>query len=91
MVATYSVIECNVSIMCCCMPAMLSFLRRAMPGVFDSNRSLEYNNTPFANNGIQKSVTYKVSYIPRAEDTDIVELVDKDSKNQGFSQQRIGN
>jgi hypothetical protein len=43
MVATYSVIECNVSIICCCMPALLVCLRRLFPSIFGStNRSRDY-------------------------------------------------
>ncbi|KAF4967937.1 hypothetical protein FSARC_4590 [Fusarium sarcochroum] len=88
MVATYSVIECNVSIMCCCMPSLLAFLRRAYPSLFGStNRSYEYrtksksrsNNSsksPFQGSGIQKSVTQSVSYMPRSGDSDVVELID---------------
>lgn len=37
MVATYSVIECNVSIMCCCMPSALGVLRRLFPRQFGSS------------------------------------------------------
>lgn len=82
MVATYSVIECNVSIMCCCMPALLSTLRRVLPTIFGStNRShnYNYNNAPFADrNGIQKSVTHKVTYTtPGRNEDDVVELVDR--------------
>ncbi|KAI8713826.1 CFEM domain-containing protein [Fusarium sp. LHS14.1] len=81
MVATYSVIECNVSIICCCMPALLAFLRRAYPSLFGStNRSLEYRSkiiggskSPFASNGIRKSVTQSVSYMPRSDDSDVEE------------------
>ncbi|KAJ4229224.1 hypothetical protein NW759_003950 [Fusarium solani] len=84
MVATYSVIECNVSIICCCMPALLAFLRRAYPSLFGStNRSLEYRSksiggskSPFPSNGIQESVTQSVSYMPRSDDSDVVELMD---------------
>ncbi|KAI6780604.1 uncharacterized protein J7T54_008522 [Emericellopsis cladophorae] len=36
MVAIYSIIECNVSIMCCCMPAVLALLRRTYPQIFGS-------------------------------------------------------
>ncbi|KAH6640613.1 hypothetical protein F5144DRAFT_590053 [Chaetomium tenue] len=44
------VIECNISIMCCCMPATLSFLRHILPTVFGStNRSSKHNN--YNNNG----------------------------------------
>ncbi|KAL4971890.1 hypothetical protein BDW66DRAFT_163319 [Aspergillus desertorum] len=80
MVATYSVIECNISIMCCCMPAILSTLRRAFPAVFDSqNRSLRYNISPFSSIGIQKMVTHEVTYTRRAGQLDdAVELVERD-------------
>jgi hypothetical protein len=80
MVATYSVIECNISIVCCCMPAILSTLRRAFPTVFDSqNRSLRYDSTPFSGSAIQKTVTHKVTYMPRAgHSDDAVELVDRE-------------
>ncbi|KAL4805606.1 hypothetical protein BDV18DRAFT_152846 [Aspergillus unguis] len=80
MVATYSVIECNISIMCCCMPAVLSCLRRSFPSIFSStSRSYNYNHSPFSDtNGIQKTVVHKVSYMPRAgHSDDAVELVDK--------------
>lgn len=106
--ATYSVIECNMSIMCCCMPALLSFLRNKFPGVFGStNRSLnDYNKAgsgPLSGGGgrsggrsggggggggsalgggIQKSVTHTVSYMPRAGDSDVVELMDPEQNKQ---------
>ncbi|KAL5337894.1 hypothetical protein BJX70DRAFT_408962 [Aspergillus crustosus] len=86
MVATYSVIECNISIMCCCMPALRSCLRRSFPNIFNStdrSRSLNYNKTPFSNGRIQKSVTHKVSYMPRAgHSDDAVELVDRDREGE---------
>ncbi|KAL3457329.1 hypothetical protein BJX64DRAFT_293204 [Aspergillus heterothallicus] len=80
MVATYSVIECNISIVCCCMPAILSTLRRAFPTIFDSqNRSLRYDSTPFSGSAIQKTITHKVTYMPRAgHSDDAVELVDRE-------------
>ncbi|KAL4760963.1 CFEM domain-containing protein [Aspergillus foveolatus] len=79
MVATYSVIECNISIVCCCMPAILSALRRTFPDVFDSqNRSLRYNSSPFSSNAIQKMVTHEVTYMPRAANSDdAIELVSR--------------
>lgn len=90
MVAAYSVIECNVSIVCCCLPALLSTLRRVLPTIFGStNRSsnYNYNNTPFSDsNGIQKSVTHKVTYTNSdgCED-DVIELVDR---GEGYSQRK---
>lgn len=83
MVATYSVIECNVSIMCCCMPALLSTLRRVFPTVFGSTGpSLSYNSAPFSgSNGIHKEVTHKVTYMPRdGTSDDAIELVDRDDR-----------
>lgn len=84
MVATYSVIECNISIVCCCLPALLSTLRRVLPTIFgstngSSNYNYNYNNTPFSDrNGIQKSVTYKVTYTtPDGREDDAVELMDR--------------
>jgi hypothetical protein len=82
MVARYSVIECNVSIMCCCMPALLSTLRRALPTIFGSTKpsySYNYNNTPLSgSNGIQKSVTHKVTFTTaNGREDDAVELVDR--------------
>ncbi|KAL2162551.1 hypothetical protein VTH06DRAFT_7465 [Thermothelomyces fergusii] len=41
-IATYSVIECNMSIVCCCMPALLSFLRHVLPSVFGSANHSDY-------------------------------------------------
>ncbi|KAJ0417383.1 hypothetical protein BJY00DRAFT_325692 [Aspergillus carlsbadensis] len=79
MVATYSVIECNISIVCCCMPAILSTLRRSFPTIFDSqNRSLRYDTSPFSGGsaGIQKTVSHRVTYLPRVgHEDDVVELV----------------
>ncbi|OJI98266.1 hypothetical protein ASPVEDRAFT_37710 [Aspergillus versicolor CBS 583.65] len=83
MVATYSVIECNVSIMCCCMPALLSTLRRGFPTVFGSTGpSPSYNSAPFSgSNGIHKEVTHKVTYMPRdGTSDDAIELVDRDGR-----------
>ncbi|KAK3292671.1 uncharacterized protein B0H64DRAFT_234029 [Chaetomium fimeti] len=95
-VATYSVIECNISIMCCCMPAMLSFLRHVMPTVFGSTNRSDNNGkdgsyqvggtggrSPFPSNAIQKSVTHTVSYFPRGDDSDVVELMDVEKNRQG--------
>lgn len=73
------------------MPAALSFLRYALPAVFGSTNRSNYNNnnykgdgsyqvgggrSPFSGNGIQKSVTHTVSYLPRPGDSDVVELMD---------------
>lgn len=41
MVATYSVVECNISIVCCCMPAALTILRRNFPRLFSSTHEQE--------------------------------------------------
>ncbi|AEO69783.1 uncharacterized protein THITE_2120508 [Thermothielavioides terrestris NRRL 8126] len=86
-VATYSVIECNVSIMCCCMPSLLSFLRHVFPAVFGSTNQSGYKagsynvaKSPFPSNGIQKSVT--ISYMPQPSDSDVVELMDLEKNKQ---------
>ncbi|AEO59411.1 hypothetical protein MYCTH_2030430, partial [Thermothelomyces thermophilus ATCC 42464] len=36
------VIECNMSIVCCCMPPLLSFLRHVLPTVFGSTNRSDY-------------------------------------------------
>ncbi|KAK1765112.1 hypothetical protein QBC33DRAFT_545771 [Phialemonium atrogriseum] len=94
MVATYSVIECNVSIMCCCMPCLPAFLRRVFPDMFGSTDQSDYKagsynvvkspfqSNAFPSNTIQKSVTHSVSYMPRAGDSDVVELMDIEEKKQ---------
>lgn len=89
MVATYSVIECNVSIICCCMPALYSFLRRVWPEAFGSgSRSQNYKTGSYnlakspMPSGIQKTVEHEVSYFPRAGDSDVVELMDMDESKQ---------
>lgn len=90
MVATYSVIECNISIMCCCMPALYSFLRRVFPTVFGGSTSRSnyqsgsYNfaKSPMPSNGIHKTIEHQVSYIPRAGDSDVVELMDYDESKE---------
>lgn len=95
MVATYSVIECNVSIMCCCMPALYSFLRRAYPTVFGSTDHSDYKagsynlaKSPLPSNAIQKTVEHQVSYIPKTGDSDVVELMDYDENKSGSSYNR---
>ena len=70
--------------MCCCMPSTLSYLRRVFPQVFGSTshtadykgRSYNFGKSPLPSNAIQKSVTHTVSYMPRAGDSDVVELMD---------------
>ncbi|KAL2753850.1 hypothetical protein ACRALDRAFT_2109384, partial [Sodiomyces alcalophilus JCM 7366] len=94
MVATYSVVECNVSVICCCMPSLLAFLRRCFPQGFDSTSRTNESNikaygnskSPFPNNGIKKSVTHSVSIMPRAGDSDVVELMDNEANKQYHSQ-----
>ncbi|KAL2172386.1 hypothetical protein VTG60DRAFT_6225 [Thermothelomyces hinnuleus] len=94
-VATYSVIECNISIVCCCMPPLLSFLRHVMPSVFGSTNRSDYKagsyrigggggeRSPFpSNRAIQKTVTHTVSYLPHANDSDAVELIDVEKKKE---------
>lgn len=84
MVATYSVVECNISIICCCMPALYSFLRRTWPTVFGgSSKGSNYrsdgyrvNRSDMPSNGIKKTVENQVSYMPKAGDSDVVELMD---------------
>ncbi|KAI1385913.1 uncharacterized protein F4822DRAFT_357565 [Hypoxylon trugodes] len=110
MVATYSVIECNLSIVCCCMPATLAFLRRYFPRIFggSSNRSSNHQSSDnigcytiggsynvggnyhigratkgsFPPRGIQKTVTHKISYMPKAGDSDAVELIDIEEQKE---------
>ncbi|OIW34620.1 hypothetical protein CONLIGDRAFT_675588 [Coniochaeta ligniaria NRRL 30616] len=88
MVATYSVIECNVSIICCCMPSLLACLRRFFPSIFGStNRSYNHGaggykvtGSPFPSEGIKKTTVYTVSNLPRAGDSDVVELMDLEER-----------
>lgn len=68
--------------MCCCMPALLSTLRRFFPVVFGSTKpayNYKYNDTPPAERrGIQKSVTHDITYTTTDErEEDAVELVDR--------------
>ncbi|KAH8173187.1 CFEM domain-containing protein [Sarocladium implicatum] len=90
MVATYSVVECNVSIICCCMPAILAFLRRYFPNAFQSSRNATVQSDPAivtiggsgskggwkagSRGGINKSITASVIH-SRRNDSD-VELMD---------------
>lgn len=84
MVATYSVIECNMSIVCCCMPALYSFLRRVYPTVFGGSSAGRSNykqgsyklSNVMPSNEIRKTVEHNVSYIPRSDDSDVAELMD---------------
>lgn len=89
MVATHSVIECNILIMCCCMPALYSFLRRVWPEAFDSgSRSQNYrvNSCNLAKSpmprGIPKTAEHQVSYSPRAGDPDVVEFMDLEERKK---------
>lgn len=73
------------------MPSLLAFLRHVLPTIFGSTNDPEgdkagsYNiaRSPFPSNAIQKSVTHTVSYMPRAGDSDVVELMDVEMARQG--------
>ena len=95
MVTTYSVIECNISIVCCCIPALYSFLRRVYPTVFGGSSagrsdyklgSYKLGKSPMPSNEIRKTVEHQVSYIPRSDDSDVAELMEEDKPKDKYNQ-----
>lgn len=92
-VAYWSVLEAFVSIICCCLPAVRSILRRLFPGCFGSTNentgsATSYRmsrGTPVGKCQIQKNVNHTVSIIPRSGDSDIIGLMDKRHGIQRYS------
>ncbi|KAI0022514.1 50S ribosomal protein L36e [Xylariomycetidae sp. FL0641] len=92
--AYWSVLECYVSVICCCLPAARSILRRAVPSCFGStndSQSRQYDASGYQISGkpsaIKKSVTNTVTFTSRENEngSDIVELVDKQQPQQHTS------
>ncbi|KAI0482570.1 50S ribosomal protein L36e [Xylariaceae sp. FL0804] len=97
--AYWSVLECYVSITCCCLPAVRSVLRRVLPSCFggstrDPSSAQQYagnsirisgkNLMMHSSSGIKKSVTHTVSYMPRSNNSsDVIELVGGGSGSSG--------
>ncbi|EMR62632.1 putative cfem domain-containing protein [Eutypa lata UCREL1] len=84
--AYWSVLEAFVSIICSCLPAVRSLLRRVLPTCFGSTgdtpgpsyRISSKNGMP--SSGIKKSVTNTVSFQQRSTESDTFELVDKNQE-----------
>ncbi|KAK5634282.1 hypothetical protein RRF57_009996 [Xylaria bambusicola] len=83
--AYWSVLEAYVSIICCCLPSVRSLLRTAVPSCFGSSNDpnsqpYKLSGTPMKNSRvINKTVTHQVSYTPRSNESDDIELVEKGS------------
>ncbi|KAI1426214.1 50S ribosomal protein L36e [Xylaria sp. FL1777] len=83
--AYWSVLEAYVSIICCCLPSVRSLLRTLAPTCFGSShdpnsQSYKLSKTPMSNSRvINKTVTHQISYIPRSNESDNIELVERDS------------
>ncbi|KAI0905362.1 50S ribosomal protein L36e [Ustulina deusta] len=83
--AYWSVLEAYVSIICCCLPSVRSLLRTFSPSCFGSSndpnsQSYKLSRTPMTNSRvINKTVTHQISYTPRSNESDDIELVEKDS------------
>ncbi|KAI1300896.1 50S ribosomal protein L36e [Xylaria venustula] len=83
--AYWSCLEAYVSIICCCLPSVRSLLRTMAPSCFGStndSRSQPYklSKTPMSNSRIiNKTVTHQVSYSPRSDESDDIELVERGS------------
>ncbi|KAI1245032.1 hypothetical protein MGN70_011920 [Eutypa lata] len=84
--AYWSVLEAFVSIICSCLPAVRSLLRRVLPTCFGSTgdtpgpsyRISSKNGMP--SSGIKKSVTNAVSFQQRSTESGTFELVDKNQE-----------
>ncbi|KAI1273791.1 50S ribosomal protein L36e [Xylaria sp. FL0933] len=83
--AYWSVLEAYVSIICCCLPSVRSLLRTMSPSCFGSSndpnsQSYKLSRTPMNNSRvINKTVTHQISYTPRSNESDDIELVEKES------------
>ncbi|KAI0811424.1 50S ribosomal protein L36e [Xylaria sp. FL0064] len=83
--AYWSVLEAYVSIICCCLPSVRSLLRTISPSCFGSSndpnsQSYKLSRTPMNNSRvINKTVTHQISYTPRSNESDDIELVEKES------------
>ncbi|CAG8320912.1 unnamed protein product [Penicillium nalgiovense] len=85
----WSVIECQISVMCACLPASRALIGRWCPGLLggSSYRKTEthaadyYNKKSTGSVNINKSVTYTVNYESRSATNSDVKLVDIDPKH----------
>ncbi|KAJ5358164.1 hypothetical protein N7541_005322 [Penicillium brevicompactum] len=85
----WSVIECQISVMCACLPAFRALVGRWLPGVLGgtgrrtyATGGAEYYHRSGGQSNINKSVTYEVNYTARSETNSDVELVDMDGKHR---------
>ncbi|KAG6362028.1 hypothetical protein INS49_010257 [Diaporthe citri] len=85
--AYWSVLEIFVSIICCCLPAVRSLLKRAFPSCFGSSGGSKNTPAPYMtpkspryklSGGIQKSITNTITFGPSSADgRSDIELVDE--------------
>ncbi|KAJ9355727.1 hypothetical protein DTO280E4_6405 [Paecilomyces variotii] len=89
--AYWSVLEAFVSIICTCMPAVRSILRRVFPTCFGSSNdpnSYEDRNYRISSSrnltgtGITKTVQHTVSILPKSGDSDVIELMDNEENER---------
>ncbi|KAI9037730.1 CFEM domain-containing protein [Aspergillus affinis] len=85
----WSVIECQISVMCACLPASRALISHFFPGILGNSTRRTYGTGPSnnwynkepsqGNSKIAKSVSYSVNYAPRSvqdDSTSMVELMD---------------
>ncbi|KAI0161225.1 hypothetical protein GGR57DRAFT_351303 [Xylariaceae sp. FL1272] len=80
-VTTFSVIECNLSIVCCCMPTLLALSRRLFSTRITTTDHSDSsggssNATSRPQRGIQKSVETTISSTPKTKDFEYIMLVE---------------
>ncbi|KAJ5456366.1 hypothetical protein N7530_011640 [Penicillium desertorum] len=86
----WSVIECQISVMCACLPASRALIGRWCPGLLggssyrktESHAAEYYHKKSTGSVNINKSVTYTVNYESRSATHSDVELVDIDPKHE---------
>ncbi|KAI0120996.1 50S ribosomal protein L36e [Xylariales sp. AK1849] len=88
----WSVLEAFVSIICCCLPAVRALFHHVFPSCFGSTNGgsstqpgkYRLSKNPLSSGKISKSITHEVivSYMPRSDDSDIIELMESDGQKQ---------
>ncbi|KAK1141823.1 hypothetical protein N8T08_008488 [Aspergillus melleus] len=81
----WSVIECQISVMCACLPASRALISHFFPGILGNSTRRTYGTGPSnwynkepsqGNSKIAKSVSYSVNYAPRSHQDDTTSMVE---------------